>query len=204
MQRKISLYFFAVIWVGERRKGDGYSRFCIISDIFLSWKDPLWFLPAYWLIWGRFMFYLYKAITRTSRHICYLCTYKCKHLPVCVPADINPCTWTCRIYPCKSLSHLLWPLWQNAIGDLQLQVVPEDLYLHTCRCLPVYLYTCVLDTHLSLDPSGRMPFGTSTYRLRFLRMVSQLTLCWPDRCTVKLRWAATATSSNECLLLSTC
>lgn len=57
---------------------------------------------------------------------------------------------------------------------------------------------------LSLDPSGRMPFGTSTYRLRFLRMVSQLTLCWPDRCTVKLRWAATATSSNECLLLSTC
>ena len=85
------------------------------------------------------MFYLYKAITRTSRHHCYLCTYKCKHLPVCVPADINPCTWTCRIYPCKSLSHLLWPLWQNAIGDLQVQVVPEDRYLHTCRCLPIYL-----------------------------------------------------------------
>lgn len=128
----------------------------------------------------KIYFYLYKAITRTSRHNCFLCTYKCKHLPVCVPVELEPVGFTrVRVF------HISF----GPSGRMPLGTSKYRLYLKIFTCIPVdvYLYTCVLDTHLSLDPSGRMPFGTSTYRLRFLRMVSQLTLCWPDRCTVKLR-----------------
>lgn len=44
-----------------------------------------------------------------------------------------------------------------------------------------------MNSYLSFEPSGRIPFGTSTYRFRFIKMVSQVTLCCPAKCTVKLK-----------------
>ena len=130
------------------------------------------------------MFYLYKAITRTSRNIA-----------TCVPINVNIYlsvylqTLTRVLEPVGFTRARVFHISFGPSGRMPLGTSKYRLYLKNFTCIPVdvYLYTCVLDTHLSLDPSGRMPFGTSTYRLRFLRMVSQLTLCWPDRCTVKLR-----------------
>lgn len=57
---------------------------------------------------------------------------------------------------------------------------------------------------LSFEPSGRIPLGTSTYKLRFFRMVSQVTLCCPERWTVKLRLAVALVSTSTGRLLSSC
>ena len=88
------------------------------------------------------MFYLYKAITRTSRHNCYLCTYKCKHLPVCVPVELEPVGFTrVRVF------HISFgPSGRMPLGTSKYRLylktftrIPIDVYLYTCRCLPIYL-----------------------------------------------------------------